>query len=511
MALIDRGDFASFTSQESSNLVWGGFRYLENYEFGLVRHLCMSRNRLLRAYPSNIAQIGFLASFDQTAPFSPRLAGLGAFGYWAIGNFATQRPRLLSAAQINELEPAVDIRSISGGIEYFDALLKDNDSRFVFSFIRSAIDAGATAANYVEMVSSHRADGCWQLTCLDQVTGTTLRCGARYVVNAAGPFVDGLNSALDTRGRHRVVYSKGIHLVVPRLTEHQRVLAFFDETERLFYVIPMGDRSVVGTTDTRVDSPRTHVTADDRDFLIRQINRLLALDTPLEASDVIAERCGVRPLVVAADGDDMTSVDWTSLSRRHEIEADRERGVVSIYGGKLTDCLNVGEEVAAAVQQLGLRLDRQDSKWFGEDPPQVRHQFLRYARLNGLDTPSHGATGEPLAERLWRRYGHRAFALLEEIRLDPSLARPVIDGHDLRLIEVHHAARTEMVVHLEDFLRRRTDIGLVTSPEQLRTSPGVHDIARLFFGDRAETEIRNYFSPLTTGAPVPGGDRVGHG
>ena len=97
---IDRGDFASFTSQESSNLVWGGFKYLENYEFWLVFKLCRSRNRLMRAYPDNIKEIGFLAALDEKGPYPPWFAALGALGYWVIGQFGTKPPRLLSAETI---------------------------------------------------------------------------------------------------------------------------------------------------------------------------------------------------------------------------------------------------------------------------------------------------------------------------------------------------------------------------------------------------------------------------
>ena len=96
VALIDRGDFGNFTSQESSNLVWGGFKYLENYELLLVFKLCRSRNRLMKAYPDNIKEISFLASLDRTSPYPPWFAALGALGYWIIGQFGTRYPRLLS-------------------------------------------------------------------------------------------------------------------------------------------------------------------------------------------------------------------------------------------------------------------------------------------------------------------------------------------------------------------------------------------------------------------------------
>ena len=134
--------------------------------------------------------------------------------------------------------------------------------------------SGAAVANYVELVQARREDGRWVASLRDTDTGEELTLTARVIVNAAGPFVDDLNAAWGLRTGHRIVYSKGIHLVVPRLTttRHDRVLAFFDDTQRLFYVIPMGRRSVIGTTDTRVDTPFTEPTDDDIDFLLTQIN-----------------------------------------------------------------------------------------------------------------------------------------------------------------------------------------------------------------------------------------------
>ncbi len=193
--------------------------------------------------------------------------------------------------------------------------------------MRSAIEAGAAVANYVELVSAERVGDRWVCRLRDADSGEEFTTSARVVVNAVGPFVDELNSSWGLQTRHRIVYSKGIHLVVPRLTttRHDRVLAFFDDTQRLFYVIPMGQRSVIGTTDTRVETPFTHVTDEDREFLLGQINARLDLPRPLTADDVIAERSGVRPLVVRAGGGDQEDADWTSLSRKHEIERDTDR------------------------------------------------------------------------------------------------------------------------------------------------------------------------------------------
>ncbi len=496
VALVDRCDFGSFTSQESSNLVWGGFKYLENYELLLVRKLCQSRNRLMKAYPDNVKELSFLAALDHSSPYPPWFSALGASAYWAIGSFRTRYPRLLSADKIKAEEPAINTAAVRGGIEYRDAYLKDNDCRFVFSFVRSAIEAGATAANYVELVSAERNGAGWDVQLRDLEHDETFTAHTRIIVNAAGPFVDGLNDAWSVSTTHRVVYSKGIHLVVPRLTttEHERVLAFFDDTQRLFYVIPMGARSVIGTTDTRVDEPFTAVTQADREFLLTQINARLSLDSPLTADDIIAERCGVRPLVVKTSSGDQSEVDWTALSRKHEIEVDTTQRTITIFGGKLTDCLNVGEEVADAVESLGLPLEPDHHNWYGEPTRDTRTEFYRQARLMKLDDLRQGPEYEPLSDRLWRRYGRRAFSMLEAIRSDPRMGQEILGGTDYLRVELYTAANTEMVTRLEDFMRRRSKIEQVVTDDQVVESEGLREVAEILFGDHAQAKLDEYLT-----------------
>jgi alpha-glycerophosphate oxidase/glycerol-3-phosphate dehydrogenase len=515
VAVIDRADFASFTSQASSNLVWGGFKYLENYELWLVYKLCRSRNRLMRAYPANIRQIGFYGVLDESAPYRPWFAGLGALAYWIIGRFGTRPPRLLSGSRIEHEEPVVDTRGVAGGIEYFDGILVDNDARFVFSFVRAAMEAGAVAANYVELVSAERVDGRWVVRLHDVDRDEEFTTTASTIVNATGPFVDGLNEQWGVRTGHRIVYSKGIHLVVPRLTthDHHRVLAFFDDTQRLFYVIPMGRRSVIGTTDTRVDTPFTEITDDDVDFLLGQINARVDLERPLTRDDVIAGRTGVRPLVVAdpatrpgswrdrlrrwttrtATDVDHTTVDWTKLSRKHAVETDPARGVVTVFGGKLTDCLNVGEEIADEIEGLGVPLEPDLRNWYGEPATATRDEFRRQARLMRLDSYRTRADTEPLTDRLWRRYGRRAFAMLDAIREDPSMAEDIMGSADYLRVELHAAARFEMVTKLEDFMRRRSKIELVVRDDDIRSSEGLRDVAEILFGEEADERLAEYF------------------
>ena len=498
VALVDRGDFGAFTSQESSNLVWGGFKYLENYELGLVYGLCRSRNELMKSYPDNVREIGFLATLDKTAPYRPWFAGIGATAYWAIGRFGTKPPKVFSRRRLAQAEPAISTATARGAIQYQDAYLIDNDSRFVFSFIRSAFEAGAVTTNYVELVHAERRGDRWHVALRDVVTGDEMTASAKTLVNAAGPFVDALNESWGTTTTHRIVYSKGIHLVVPRLTttDHDRVLAFFDDSQRLFYVIPMGRRSVIGTTDTRVDDPHTAVTEEDRNFLLEQINTRMNLEKPLEASDVIAERSGVRPLVVKVEGegsDDWRSKEWTSLSRRHEVECDAQRSVVTVFGGKLTDCLNVGAEVASEIESLGVPLEADERNWYGEPDSASRAEFFRQAHLMHLDEMRSKPDTEPLSVRLWRRYGRRAFDMLEHIRDDPSMATDVMESADYLRVELHNAADHEMIVKLDDFMRRRSKIDLVVADDEFVGSDGLAEISQLLFGDDGERKLDEFY------------------
>ncbi|MEM7276205.1 MAG: FAD-dependent oxidoreductase, partial [Actinomycetota bacterium] len=481
VGLAERADFAAVTSQESSNLVWGGFKYLENYELPLVFKLCRSRNHLMKAYPTGIKEIGFLATLDETAPFPSWLAALGSLAYWGIGAFATARPRYHRPAAIKRLEPVIETGTANAAIDYADAYLPDNDARFVWNFIRSAIDGGADAANYVEVANmARRDDGTWVVDLVDVTDGRTMTATADSIVNAAGPFVDGLNKLLGVTTEHKIVYSKGIHLIVPRLTSSDRVLAFFDDTQRLFYVIPMAHRSVIGTTDTRTTEPQAPVTDEDREFLLGQINARLDLDQPLTVDDIIAERSGVRPLVVTAGDDSHDEVDWTSLSRKHEIEFDREHGVVSIFGGKLTDCLNVGDEVVEAVSNLGLRFGDGTEGWFGEPPTVDREAFYRRAAAVGLDRRPDVELADTLAEVLWRRHGSAANEVVDAVAADPALAEPVLADSDVLRAELPLFTRREMIVRVDDFLRRRTKLSLIHRRDDLMNDPGMPEVIAAF-------------------------------
>ncbi len=493
VALIDRNDFAGHTSQNSSNLAWGGIKYLESGELGLVRKLCRSRNELIEAYPSTVQEIRFLTTVERGFRWSPFTLFLGAFLYWIIGSFFTKRPRFLRAKKLERVEPIVDGSKSKGGFEYSDAILYDNDARFVFGFVRQAMTYGCIAANYIESHGGgRRDDGFWHFEVRDTLTGRSFTIRARTVINACGPYVDGHNELTQQTTKHRHVFSKGIHLIVDRLSSDNRVLTFFADDGRPFFALPMGPRTVIGTTDTRVPTPEASVTDEDRQFVLDNINKRLKLDRPLTRQDVIAERCGVRPLVLEVDGK-VVEGDWTKLSRKHVIDANRTSRHISIYGGKMTDCINVGNEVSTMIGRFGINLPYRDHRWYGE-PPQVTHEeYLHQAKLLGLDEMTATHASEPLSRRLWRRYGARAIGMLEDIRRNPTMAEILIETSEYIRCEIYRTARHEMVVRLDDFLRRRSKIAQVVRHEDLQNSEGLKEACSILFGADARMRWEEYF------------------
>lgn len=506
VALIDQRDFAGFTSQQSSNLAWGGIKYLESRDFALVRGLCKSRNHLLENYPSRIQEIRFFTTIEKGFRFPPWFIWAGTWVYWLFGNCFTRTPRLLNKRLTEREEPVVNTAHYFGGFEYSDAYLRDNDARFVFQFIRSAMGRGCVAANYVESLGARRAGDIWMTRARDVISGKTLEIRSRVLINAAGPFVDEHNALTGERTEHKHVFSKGIHLIVPQVTPRRKILTFFADDGRLFFAIPMGNRTCVGTTDTRVESPYSEVTEEDRRFVLDNINKRLKLDKPLTTADIIAERCGVRPLVVKRAGKGSGERDWLLLSRKHEVDVNRETKHVSIFGGKLTDCVNVGDEISGIVAGMGIALPQPGYKWYGEPAASVREEFERQLREMNLEG-AHGAdpkeasggpasprAAETLGERLWRRYDERAFELLAMIREDPRQAETLIEGADFLRAEIELMRRQEMIVRLEDFLRRRSMLALTLRREDIRQAKGLREACGILFGDEAQAKYDEYFA-----------------
>lgn len=489
VALIDREDFASGVSSNSSNLAWGGIKYLESHEYLLVNKLCKSRNELMRAYPSTVKEIRFFTTIQKGFRFPSFFVYLGALLYWLMGRCQTRPPRYFTARQLEHLEPVVNTENAAGGLEYSDCYLYDNDARFVFNFVRTALNYGCIAANYVESISNRRVGDLWYCEAKDTVSGASLQIRSRVMINACGPYADEHNRLTGETTQYHHLFSKGIHLIVDRVTDNKRVLTFFASDGRLFFLIPMGPKTCIGTTDTQVANPEVGVTDADRHFVLDNVNALLDLERPLTIADVVAERVGVRPL---ATEDVAGSADWVQLSRKHVIEQSEHHRHLTIFGGKLTDCLNVGDEVVEKVAAMGIVVPDPDNRWYGEPSASQRREFMLQAKLMALDTLTDPSSSEPLSERFWRRYGTAAFGLLERIREDETCARLLLEKAEYTRCEIELAARREMIVKLEDFMRRRSKIEQVIRWSDIENAPGLVEACDILFGDDAPLRLREY-------------------
>jgi alpha-glycerophosphate oxidase/glycerol-3-phosphate dehydrogenase len=347
--------------------------------------------------------------------------------------------------------------------------------------------------NYVESLGAQRQDGLWRVNVRDTLTGEQYTVKAKALINACGPHVDAHNQLSNQKTEHRHLFSKGIHLIINKVTKGDRILAFFASDGRLFFIIPMGDKTCVGTTDTQVDDPNVVVSDEDRKFMLDNLNHVLDLPQPVTEKDIIAERCGVRPLAqkhqeLGGDG----VADWVKLSRKHAIDVNKSEQHISIFGGKTTDCINVGNEVSELMSDLGVDLPYFEFKWYGEDSVEIRKEFYHQAKLMNLDAYTVEGSSELLTDRLWRRYGGNALELLEDIRRNPVQAERLMKKAEYLRCEVEYTAKQEMITTLDDFLRRRSKISQVVRFEEFIDTPGLKEACKIFFADQAEAKRQEY-------------------
>jgi glycerol-3-phosphate dehydrogenase len=202
----------------------------------------------------------------------------------------------------------------------------------------------------------------------------------------------------------------------------------------------------------------------------------------------------VRPLAIKGESG---VADWVQLSRKHVIEVNEAHQHLSIFGGKLTDCLNVGDEVATWIKRLGIPVPQPANKWYGEPGEDLRDEFMLQAQLMDLDKLTDRSSSEPLSERFWRRYAESAFGLLERIREDESCAKLLIKNAEYTRCEIELAARREMIVKLEDFMRRRSKIEEVVRPTEIINAPGLLEACEILFGNEAQMRLEEYRKALS--------------
>src|SRR5580693_4903717 len=338
--LCEMNDLASGTSSWSTKLVHGGLRYLEYYEFRLVREALIEREILWRIAPHIIRPLRFvLPHHDGLRP--AWLLRLGLFLYDHIGGRNLLPPTRSVDLSRDEVGKPLAPGRYTKGFEYSDCFV--DDARLVVLTARDAADRGAEIRTRLRAVEIRQADKIWQVTVENTWSGERSTIRARALVNAGGPWVEqvlALGAGVNARAKVRLV--QGSHIVVPKLYAHDRAYMFQNSDGRIVFVIPyQDDFTLIGTTDRDYDGDPADVKASSEEiqYLCASVSEYLS--RPVRPEDVVWTYSGVRPLY-----DDGAS-EAKAATRDYVLELDMPNGLplLSIYGGKITTHRRLAEEV----------------------------------------------------------------------------------------------------------------------------------------------------------------------
>ena len=449
--LCEKDDLASATSSASTKLIHGGLRYLEYYEFRLVREALIEREVLLRAAPHIVWPLSFVLphSREQRPAWMLRL---GLFLYDHLGG----RKRLPASR-------AIDLRRDPVGLPLSDAYVRAfsyadcwvEDSRLVVLNALDARERGAEILTRTRCSSARRQNGLWHVELMQKNAKQPSRAKARALINAAGPWVTEVMGAVAGANREkRLRLVKGSHFVVPRLHDGEQAYILQNDDGRIVFIIPYErDYSLIGTTDLPYDDDpaAAAITESEIDYLLRAVNRYLA--QPVRAADIVWSYAGVRPLY------DDASTSASAVTRDYVFDIDggpNEAPLLSIFGGKITTYRKLAEH---ALEKLQPRLGFIQGPWTeqaplpGGDMPDA--DFERY--LTGF-AERHPWLPAALVRRYLRAYGTRTERLLDGAGEMAGLGSHL--GDDLYEAEVAYLRHNEWAVTAEDILWRRSKLGL---------------------------------------------------
>ena len=458
VALVDKGDFANGTSSRSSRLIHGGFRYLEFGDLRLVFAACQERDLLRRRLASHLVRpLPFL--FPVYAGDPRGLAAISA-GLWLYDLLAAfrniRRHRRLTRRATLELEPALRATGLRGAGYYYDCWT--DDARLTLETLLSAWCEGALVCNYVAVKGFHRAGGRIDAVTLHDILGDeAVEVRARVVVNAAGPWVDAVRALDDPDARPVLRLTKGVHVVLPRdrLAHRNAVVVHSPRDGRVMFVIPWGQQTLVGTTDTDYCGDPDAVRAEraDVDYLLEAVNHYFPA-AHISVDDVVSAYAGLRPLVALGA---RANAREPSAASREEAILVSPSGLISMAGGKLTTYRRVAVSVVAKVI-VDLCRQGGDRRRFPKSRSDRKPLLGACGGASGgrVAVPSR-ASGE---EHLAGRYGNRIAQLRGLLDANGLLREPLAPpAADLRG-EVGIAAKAEMAVRVEDVLRRRLHVAL---------------------------------------------------
>jgi glycerol-3-phosphate dehydrogenase len=493
VALFEKEDFGYGTSSRSTRLIHGGLRYLEIYDFGLVRQDLQEREILLKTAPHRVQPLPFLIPFYARSPAYRLKIRLGMWLYDLLSwNKSLPRHRMLSRAETLAIEPGLEPQGLQGAALYYDAQAPLPE-RICLDCVCEAAEHGAAVRNHTRVIGLLR-DGARVVGLQAQDTQTleTAQVRGRRTINAAGPWADHLAGGW-TQGREpsRLRLTRGIHFAMPAASKHALVL-FSPEDGRLLFVVPWLNYSWVGTTDTDFSGDLDSVHAIRRE--VRYLRDAIRPALPCADWEAVYYTCaGVRALVRSGAEDAPAS----SVSRRHRIESGAAeeglQGLMTILGGKLTAHRGIAEEA--------IDLLCREEGW-SVRPCETAHRPLpggdfesrEALRIEAARRCAEQGLQEEQAENLLLLYGSRYTRLLDLAREMPELARRIADPYPDIRAQIVYACREEFAGSLCDFMLRRTTLGYTPDQGVRALTPALEEMARLqgWSAERKEQEEEAY-------------------
>ncbi len=442
VALFEKSDFGGGTTSASTRIIHGGLRYLEMFDFRLVRMDLRERETLLRIAPHLVKPLDFLLPFYGRSLFYRTKIKVGRMLYDMLSyDKSLPNHRFLSPSEVATLEPHLKKDGLRGAVLYSDAKV-DSPERLCLENIIDARQHGACTLNDAEVTGALRSGGAVEgVAVRDLPSGDELEVKGRVVVNATGPWFDRMAGILTSHTQNMVRTTKGIHIICPALTQRALVL-FSGVDKRLFFVIPWCGHSLIGTTDTdfHEDPAEARATGTDVKYLLESLEEFF----PHEDSQIYFSSAGVRALVMKGGSE-------SSVSRLHRIVDGEQRnvpGLISVLGGKITGYRAIAEEVTNLVC----------SKLKVNQPCETATLPLPGAQEIGTASVHSSMTREVI-DHLYSLYGSRADEILRLAESDPELQRALVRYSRDIAAQVVFAVREEQCLHLNDFLLRRTLLG----------------------------------------------------
>ncbi|MHB1369861.1 MAG: glycerol-3-phosphate dehydrogenase [Pseudomonadaceae bacterium] len=448
--LCEKDDFASHTSSASSKLIHGGLRYLEHYEFRLVREALAEREVLLAKAPHIVKPLRFVL------PHRPHLRPAwmiraGLFLYDHLG----KREKLPASRSLRFSNRSPLKAEIKHGFEYSDCWV--DDARLVLLNAMAAREQGADLHTRTRCVGAQRSKGFWHIQ-LERVDGIRYSIRARALVNAAGPWVARLirdDLKLDSPYGIRLI--QGSHIVVPRMFDGEQAYILQNEDKRIVFVIPYLERfTLVGTTDREYqgDPAKVAISEEEIDYLLQVVNAHFKCQ--LGRGEVLHTFAGVRPLC------DDESDNPAAITRDYTLALSGEQGeapLLSVFGGKLTTYRKLAE---SALAQLAPFFPAMRPAWTSSASLPGGEEMNSPAELRQALVARHPWLDGALAERWARTYGSRTWRLLGDAGGLEVLGEHF--GAGLYRREVDYLIEHEWVTEAEDILWRRTKLGLDLAP-----------------------------------------------